>query len=161
MHETARPRARRWEAIRRVLLALAPSLLSSCYGPFERETCTTQADCRGSVCNARGFCESECRDNVDCPCGSVCSSCGVCLTLAAAAPATCFTLNVGVAAADLHHACVPYPAPDGGDDLSACPSPPVCRQPDAAPAPEEDAPDAGAEEDAGADAGADQSGGDL
>jgi hypothetical protein len=121
--------------------ALMIFTLGSCYGPGERMRCSTNAECNPGVCNVRGFCHSECRKDIDCPCGSRCTTCGVCLTVVGHGPATCFARDNGFTADELRGACHLPPGADGGAEESC--EVPACLEVDAGPA-AADAPPEGA-----------------
>jgi hypothetical protein len=103
--------------------------ISSCIGERPRR-CETQRDCAGenSVCSTRGFCQSECSQDLDCPCSSYCAvGCGVCLRSDNTGAATCFAGENGLSAPDILGVCsssirqsTPQPA-----DAGACVAPPL------------------------------------
>lgn len=79
------------------------------------EKCTYHSDCRDSFCSAQGFCVSECDQDRDCPCGSVCvKGCGLCVREDGAGLATCFAINRGVSAAEALGSCVLPPQSANG-----------------------------------------------
>lgn len=72
------------------------------------ETCTYANECPQGFCDSQGFCQSECKQDIDCPCGSTCAaSCGICLRNDALGqgPATCFPLRNGLDTRDVLGVC--------------------------------------------------------
>ena len=77
-------------------LLAAMALLVACIGTSRAKSCSFTSECESSICNIRGFCESECRTNADCPCGAFCATtCGVCLRNDRRGPASCFAFRHG------------------------------------------------------------------
>jgi hypothetical protein len=148
----------------------AALLMASCFGPQSRVKCYAQSDCpNGQVCSAAGFCTHECEKDRDCPCGAACAtSCGLCLFVANAAPATCFSHDRGLTAADVQGACRDFmTAPETPASAGCAPVELAC--PIFVPQPSEDAVrdagapdgDAAADDDAATDDGAVDDGGDT
>jgi hypothetical protein len=76
-----------------VLFAPLTMLTAACVSN-PADSCMRHSDCqqdgKAGVCAANGFCERECIQDQDCPCGSFCASgCGLCITNDLAGPATC------------------------------------------------------------------------
>lgn len=70
------------------------------------DSCLYHSDCqrdgKKGVCAANGFCERECVDDSDCPCGSFCASgCGLCITDDLAGSATCFAQDRGLSSTEI------------------------------------------------------------
>jgi hypothetical protein len=92
---------------------------AACVGVRPLE-CGSHSDCQtggqGQFCNGRGFCESECHADTDCPCGSFCArSCGLCIRNDLAGPATCFAFERGLTTTETLGAC------RGDDDAAPTP----------------------------------------
>lgn len=105
--------AKAYEHARRVRWALgfvSWTIATACIGERPRR-CDTHADCAadGAVCSTRGFCQRECEQDGDCPCGAYCAvGCGACITLDNQGVATCFGSDNGLGARELVGACGPY-----------------------------------------------------
>lgn len=113
---------------------LAVSLPQACIGD-RPVTCRTSSDCESSFCADSGFCDRECREHIDCPCGSVCAtSCGLCVRLDGRGPATCFALSRGLDTNEVLGACREHQLSQEtlgeGGDTGTCdeepPTLPVC-----------------------------------
>jgi hypothetical protein len=104
------------------LLTLAVLSLS-CIGD-RADTCLRRSDCPKGFCSGAGFCEAECSDDRDCPCGSFCAQdCQICLRNDRTDPATCFAYDRGLSKAEIFGACRSA-SPDGSSN--AQPSIVVC-----------------------------------
>jgi hypothetical protein len=65
--------------------------------PDRPASCRTPSDCQSGICNLQGFCESECTQDRDCPCGAHCATvCGLCVRDDGLGPATCFAFERGL-----------------------------------------------------------------
>jgi hypothetical protein len=112
-----------------LLAAVVLGVPSACVGP--RSTCDRQSDCTNSLCSANGYCQSECRGDSDCPCGSHCvTACGACIRNDGAGAATCFPFQNGVGRDAVLGACGLGPpaasrANDGGNDNGICATAPL------------------------------------
>lgn len=133
----------RWRARPDLVVPLFAAVISlaACLGRSRAAACTSDAECTVGFCNVRGFCESECHVDADCPCGSFCArSCGICLRNDRTGPATCFPFRHGLDTAAVLGVCrfedggvveTPTAASDGGvcnpdpiDEPSCVQSPP-------------------------------------
>lgn len=102
---------------------VAATLLDGCI-PRWSDECSRKTDCAGGAfCNGNGFCESECSRDPDCPCGSFCAvSCGICVRVDLAGPATCHPFRRGLSTDDVLGACrsdVEGRRPNAGSATSA------------------------------------------
>lgn len=119
-----------------MLLVMLPTLFS--VGCQPETPCRTNSDCvlhadsgRLGICSAHGFCRRECNLAEDCPCGSFCAACGVCVRNDLAGPATCFGLDNFHSDAELVGACVgSAPPPAARDDCPNDVTAPVCNRVD-------------------------------
>lgn len=97
------PRRRILPAVGSVLLVIGTV---ACIGSSRRQDCSSHEDCKDGFCNGRGFCDYECRDARDCPCGSFCArSCNLCVRDDRTGPATCFAFRHGLNTAEVLGAC--------------------------------------------------------
>jgi hypothetical protein len=81
-------------------------------------TCSLQSDCQsqGQFCAGSGFCQAECRADVDCPCGSHCAvTCGICVRNDLLGPATCVAFQSGLSTNDVLGACSVVPPTAAAD----------------------------------------------
>ena len=120
---------RRLAALISVMLATI-AVVSACIGT-RPQTCGTHGECAGGICNAQGFCETECSVSKDCPCGSLCRpSCGLCVRVDLAGPATCFAFQRGLNTPGVLGVCradIPDASPDGADASLAESEAGVCK----------------------------------
>lgn len=127
MYTPARGRSPIRLACERGVLALALVIASSCIGDRPRR-CETQRDCAGeqSLCSTRGFCQNECSQDSDCPCGSYCAtSCGACMRSDNTGAATCFASENGLSVSEVFGACSASlkPPTSQRQDAGACTAP--------------------------------------
>lgn len=95
------------QRVRRAFWLVAWVAATACVGERPRR-CETHGDCaiEGAVCSTRGFCQRECEQDGDCPCGSYCAvGCGTCISLDNQGAATCFASDNGLDVRELVGAC--------------------------------------------------------
>jgi hypothetical protein len=112
-----------WRSLRApAVMTLATMLGAAGCVSHPESTCERQSDCdRRGFCSGAGFCEAECKDTIDCPCGSFCApGCNICVRDDLSGPATCFAFNRGLTVAEVLGVC----RSDFGDAQEVAP---MCR----------------------------------
>jgi hypothetical protein len=93
-----------------ILAVVVAGLMMACVGNHPK-ACIQSSDCQpGGFCDGQGFCDHECRQSTDCPCGSSCNrGCGLCLRSDTGALATCYAIDQNVSEAEALGACQSAP----------------------------------------------------
>jgi hypothetical protein len=123
----------------------------ACIGHRPRR-CSAHTDCAADqeFCDTRGFCQQECSQMADCPCGSYCATgCGLCIRVDNRGPGTCFGVESGLGVQEVLGVCASFLrqdlpqqedggvcAPQRSDPLTCAAAAPIELVPDAGPAPQ-------------------------